>query len=73
LWVWAESLSLLFSFKAESPWAARSALSSSSTALAQSERASYPEAPLAVFGDGAVFDSADLAAGDGFLLGLGLA
>jgi hypothetical protein len=48
-------------------------LSSSSTALAQSERASYPEAPLAVFGDGAVFDAADLAAGDGFLLGLGLA
>jgi hypothetical protein len=72
LWVWAESLSLLFSFKAESPWAARSALSSSSTALAQSERELYPEA-LAVFGDGAVFAAADLAAGDGFLLGLGLA
>jgi hypothetical protein len=38
LWVCAESTSLLFIFKAESPWSARSAFSSLSTASAQSER-----------------------------------
>jgi hypothetical protein len=38
LWVCADETSLLFSFKAGSPWSARSALSSASAAVAQSDR-----------------------------------